>query len=46
MSYVIIPRGDGYISHKNLDPEEMTLSGDAEIYEDREKFEDRLEDFG
>ena len=45
MSYVLIPRGDGYISHSNVDPESMTLPEDAEFYDDREDFEERLDDF-
>ena len=45
MSHVIIPRGDGCISHTNVDPEEMELPDDAEVYDDRETFEDRLSDF-
>ena len=46
MSYILIPRGDGYISHSNVDPDKINLPDDAEIYDGREAFEGRLEDFG
>ena len=45
MSYVIIPRGDGYISHVNADTDNLNLSDDAEVYDDRDEFESRLSDF-
>ena len=43
--FVVIPRGNGYISHSNVDVDEFDLADDAEIYDDRDKFEDRISDF-
>ena len=43
--FVVIPRGDGVITHRNVDVESISLPNDAEIYESRESFEDRLSDF-
>ena len=45
MNYVVIPRGDGYSAHENVDAEIMNLPDDAEIYDDRDEFEDRLSEF-
>ena len=41
MSHIII-LGDGIITHTNVDPEQMNLPDDAEVYDDREQFEERL----
>ena len=43
--FVVIPRGDGYIGHENVDPEQINLPGDAEIYEDRDGYAARVADF-
>ena len=43
--YVIIPRGEGYIAHSSVDSQAMNLPDDAEIYDDRDEFDDRLSDF-
>ena len=45
MSHVLIPKGEGYITHTNVDPELVNVPDNAEIYDDREVFEDRLADF-
>ena len=45
MSHVIIPKGDGYICHMNVDIEKINLSDDAEVYETRSEFDERLSDF-
>ena len=45
MKFVVIPTGDGYQAHENIDPEKWNLSDNAEIYDDREAFETRLSDF-
>ena len=43
--FVLIPRGDGYISHYNVESDDINLPDDAEVYDDREEFEDRLDEF-
>lgn len=45
MRFVLISRGDGYVAHTNVDPDSMNLPDEAEIYDNREEFEDRLSDF-
>ena len=45
MSFVIIPRGEGVVTHSEVDVNMMILPEDAEIYEDRDEFENRLDDF-
>jgi len=45
MSWVVIPKGNGAITHENVDPTSMTLPDDAEVYDDRESFNKRIEDF-
>ena len=42
MTHVVIPIGDGYISHDNVDADSMNLPDDAEFYEDDDEFKDRL----
>ena len=42
MKYAIIPRGDGYISHRGIDTDSVVLPDSAEIYTDRENFQERL----
>ena len=43
--FVVIPRGNGLITHKNVDPKEMNIPEEAEIFEDRDAFDDRLSEF-
>ena len=43
--YIIIPRGDGVVTHTKVDSDMMNLSDDAEIYEDRDEFKERLSEF-
>ena len=44
-NFVIIPKNDGFISHSNIDVGIMNLPENAEVYDSREDFEDRLNDF-
>ena len=44
MKYILIPRGDGYITHSNVDPETMSLPNDVEVYDTYDEFQDRLSD--
>jgi hypothetical protein len=45
MSFIIIPMGNGIITHRNIDEDDINLSDSAEIYHDKDAFEDRLSDF-
>jgi hypothetical protein len=45
MSFIIIPRGVGCVTHKNIDVDKINLPNDAEVYDDRDAFKDRLSDF-
>ena len=45
MTYVLVPQGDGYIAHTNVNIDSMSLPDEAEVYDDRGDFEDRLTDF-
>ena len=40
--FVVIPRGDGFISHQNVDVDGLNLPANAEIYDDKREFEARL----
>ena len=45
MSFVIIPRESGVITHLNVDLSEINLPDNAEIFDDEDDFYDRLSDF-
>lgn len=45
MSYIIIPHGDGVVTHRNVDPDRLILPDNAEVYDTIEGFRDRLSDF-
>ena len=45
MSYILIPRGNGVKTHRNVNSENINIPDDAEIYEDKDEFEGRLSDF-
>ena len=44
MSWIIIPKGDGHITHENADPENISLPDTAEIYDDKNEFDERLDE--
>ena len=45
MKFVFIPVGDGYKTHENIDPDDYSLSDDAEIFDSSEAFKERIEEF-
>ena len=45
MRYILIPAEDGYRAHINVDPDGMNLPEDAEMFDSREEFDERREDF-
>jgi len=43
MSYVIEQRGNGVVTHKNIDPDKMVFEGGVEIFDDPDLFASALE---
>ena len=43
--FVIIPQGNGVVSHRNIESDLLNLPDEAEVFDHASDFEERLSDF-